>query len=104
HAAGLAVVSCAHAEQHSLAFVRREDLAEISQQGPATPDHVIRTKRVAQLGRDVTQFRGAYERYFTAHAPGTGPALKMLAPAPRIVLDAELGVITIDRAAQAAAR
>jgi serine/threonine protein kinase len=31
----------------------RGDLDNISQQGPATPDHVIRTKRVAQLGRDV---------------------------------------------------
>ena len=104
-AAGFPVVLSTHTDPHSMSFVRRRDLDEISQQGPATPDHVIRTKRVAQLGRDVTQFRDAYERYFTLHAAGPGPGqnLKMLDPAPRIVLDPELGVVTIGRTAQDAA-
>jgi rhamnose utilization protein RhaD (predicted bifunctional aldolase and dehydrogenase)/NAD(P)-dependent dehydrogenase (short-subunit alcohol dehydrogenase family) len=102
-AAGFPVVLSSHADPHSMAFVQRPDLAEISQQGPATPDHVIRTKRVAQLGRDVAQFQGAYERYFVEHAPSAGPTLKMLDPAPRIVIDPELGLITIGRTAQDAA-
>jgi rhamnose utilization protein RhaD (predicted bifunctional aldolase and dehydrogenase)/NAD(P)-dependent dehydrogenase (short-subunit alcohol dehydrogenase family) len=102
-AAGFPVVLGSHTDPRSMAFVQRRDLAEISQQGPATPDHVIRTKRLAQLGRDVTQFRDAYERYFAEHAASSGQSLKMLDPAPRIVLDPELGVVTIGRTAQDAA-
>jgi rhamnose utilization protein RhaD (predicted bifunctional aldolase and dehydrogenase)/NAD(P)-dependent dehydrogenase (short-subunit alcohol dehydrogenase family) len=102
-AAGGPVISSAHVDRHSLAFVQRADLAAISQQGPATPDHVIRTKRVAQLGRDVAEFSAAYARYFETHAPASGPPLKMLDPAPRVVLDRELGVVTVGRTAQEAA-
>ena len=54
-----------------LAFARRDGpRATISQQGPATPDHVIRTKRLPLLGRDVDGVRQAYRRYFarTRHA------------------------------------
>ncbi|HLZ27642.1 MAG TPA: bifunctional aldolase/short-chain dehydrogenase [Chloroflexota bacterium] len=100
-AAGFPMVLSWHTDPRSMAFVRRPDLDNISQQGPATPDHVIRTKRVAQLGRDVAQFREAYERYFVQHASGKN--LKMLDPAPRIVLDPELGVIAIGRTAPDAA-
>ncbi|MDQ6671371.1 MAG: bifunctional aldolase/short-chain dehydrogenase, partial [Chloroflexota bacterium] len=102
-AAGFPVISSAHVDQRSLAFVQRQDLAEISQRGPATPDHVIRTKRIPQLGRDVHAFRDAYADYFAEHTPGTGPVLKMLDPAPRIVLDPQLGVVSIGRSAQEAA-
>jgi NAD(P)-dependent dehydrogenase (short-subunit alcohol dehydrogenase family) len=90
-----------HADPASLAFAQRTDLAEISQQGPATPDHVIRTKRVAQLGRDVAEFRAQYERYFQEHAGSE--RLAMLDPAPRVILDPELGVMTLGRSAQEAA-
>src|SRR5579859_3393709 len=100
-AAGFPMVLSSHTDPRSMAFVQRPDLDNISQQGPATPDHVIRTKRVAQLGRDVAHFREAYERYFLQHASGKN--LKMLDPAPRIVLDPELGVIAIGRTAPDAA-
>ncbi|MBI4404710.1 MAG: bifunctional aldolase/short-chain dehydrogenase [Deltaproteobacteria bacterium] len=40
----------------SLRFLRRPDLSEVSQQGPLTSDHVIRTKRVPLLV-DTTQVR-----------------------------------------------
>ena len=36
-----------------LAFARRDDVTKLSQQGPATPDHVLRTKRLPMVGRDV---------------------------------------------------
>ncbi|MGI9145642.1 MAG: bifunctional aldolase/short-chain dehydrogenase [Chloroflexota bacterium] len=102
-AAGFPVVLSTHADSHSMTFVGRHDLAQITQHGPATPDHVIRTKRVAQLGRDVSQFQAAYADYFAEHSNTSGPPLKMLDPAPRIVLDPELGVISIGRTAQDAA-
>src|SRR5579859_7023714 len=101
--AGFPVVLSSHTDGHSMAFVQRPDLAEVAQQGPATPDHVIRTKRTAQLGRDVHQFSSAYEHYFAQHAAGSGAALTMLDPAPRVVLDPELGVLTIGRTAHDAA-
>ncbi len=101
--AGLPLVMATHADPTSLAFARRSDLAEISQQGPATPDHVIRTKRVAQLGQDVAQFRADYEGYFEEHAGHSAQPLEMLDPAPRVILDPELGVVTLGRSARDAA-
>src|SRR6266498_1641196 len=83
-----------------MAFVQRDDLATISQQGPATPDHVIRTKRLAQLGRDVSAFADSYERYFQEHASNS---LQMLDRAPRVNLDPQIGVATLGRTAQDAA-
>jgi rhamnose utilization protein RhaD (predicted bifunctional aldolase and dehydrogenase)/NAD(P)-dependent dehydrogenase (short-subunit alcohol dehydrogenase family) len=96
-AAGAPLILATHREPRPLAFAQRDDLADISQQGPATPDHVIRTRRVPQLGRDVDAFVGAYRQYFGDHAHAS---LQMLDPAPRVILDPELGVITLGRTAQ----
>ena len=85
------------------AFARRPDAATISQQGPATPDHVIRTKRIPMLGRDVAAFRAAYQAYFDACAAQAGRKLVMLDPAPRVLLDADLGLCTMGRTAKEAA-
>src|SRR5258706_309951 len=62
-AAGAPVILAAHTDEQSLAFARRDDLALISQQGPATPDHIIRTKRLPQIGRDVAAYADAYRHY-----------------------------------------
>ena len=101
-AAGQPVILSAHTDARSLAFAQRSDLAVISQQGPATPDHVIRTRRVAQLGRDVSRFRADYERYFAEHAAKSEQPLKMLDPAPRVILDPDLGVMTAGTSAREA--
>jgi rhamnose utilization protein RhaD (predicted bifunctional aldolase and dehydrogenase)/NAD(P)-dependent dehydrogenase (short-subunit alcohol dehydrogenase family) len=101
--AGFPVILSQHRGPQAMAFAQRADLAAIVQQGPATPDHVIRTKRVAQVGRDVSQFKADYERYFAEHTVHSDQQLKMLDPAPRVVLDPELGMITIGRTAQDAA-
>jgi rhamnose utilization protein RhaD (predicted bifunctional aldolase and dehydrogenase)/NAD(P)-dependent dehydrogenase (short-subunit alcohol dehydrogenase family) len=84
-------------------FCQRADLPAIAQQGPATPDHVIRTKRVPMIGRDVAAFRACYEAYFKACADKAGRKLVMLDPAPRVMLDAEWGLCTIGRTAKEAA-
>lgn len=87
----------------ALSFTQRADLAEISQQGPATPDHVIRTKRLPLLGRDVAGYAAVYRRYFEEHAPaaaGKGAPKTMLDPAPRVILDAQFGLCTVGRTAQ----
>ncbi|MEM8642208.1 MAG: bifunctional aldolase/short-chain dehydrogenase [Cyanobacteria bacterium P01_G01_bin.54] len=83
----------------TLGYIHREDLATIAQQGPATPDHVIRTKRIPLLGRDVDAYARDYQKYFDAHADA---GQTMLDPAPRVVLDPELGRCSIGKTAKAA--
>lgn len=99
-AAGFPMVLAVHDDARSLAFARRPDVAELSQQGPATPDHVIRTKRVPLLGRDVDAYVADYRRYFDAHAPSAREPKAMLDPAPRVVLDPVLGLATAGRSAR----
>lgn len=99
-AAGAPMILAVHDDPRSLAFARRPDVAEVSQQGPATPDHVIRTKRVPMLGRDVPAYAAAYRSWFEAHAPAAREPKAMLDPAPRVVLDPELGLCAAGRSAR----
>jgi rhamnose utilization protein RhaD (predicted bifunctional aldolase and dehydrogenase)/NAD(P)-dependent dehydrogenase (short-subunit alcohol dehydrogenase family) len=85
------------------AFARRKDVGAISQRGPATPDHVIRTKRLPMVGRDVKGFAADYEKYFKELAPLAKQKVTMLDRAPRIALDAEFGLCGIGRTAKDAA-
>jgi len=101
--AGKTVILVTHQDTRSLAFARRDDRDVLSQQGPATPDHVIRTKRVPLLGRDVSAYAADYANYFAAHAACAREPKTMLDPAPRVVLDAEFGVCTVGRSAREAA-
>ncbi len=98
--AGFPVILAAHEDPASLAFARREDIATIAQQGPATPDHVIRTKRLPMIGRDVQAYVEAYKKYFNEHAPKAKEPKTMLDPAPRVILDREFGVVTVGRNAK----
>jgi Uncharacterized conserved protein len=98
--AGAPMVMTRRADPKSLAFVRRPDVATISQQGPATPDHVIRTKRLPLLGRDVARYAEAYARYFAEYEPMAKERKTMLDPAPRVVLDPELGVCAVGKSAR----
>jgi len=95
-AAGFPLVLRRDEDPATFAFAQRPDVEVLSQAGPATPDHAIRTKRVPLVGRDVDGFAAAYRAYFDAHA---GPGLVMLDPAPRVVLDTELGLLTAGRSA-----
>jgi len=102
-AAGFPVILAVHDDAQSLAFANRPDIGAISQQGPATPDHAIRTKRVPMIGRDVTAYAEAYRQYFDEHAPKAREPKTMLDNAPRVILDSALGVCTAGRSAQDAA-
>ena len=102
-AAAAPMILASHTDEQSLDFARRDDLATIAQQGPATPDHVIRTKRMPMVGTDVAGYAAAYARYFEEQAPKLGGPLIMLDPAPRIVLGPELGMIAVGRTAKDAA-
>jgi len=101
--AGFPVILAAHDDPASLAFARRDDVAIISQQGPATPDHVIRTKRVPMIGRDSKAYAKAYKKYFDENLPKSTEPKTMLDPSPRVILDREFGVATAGRSAKDAA-
>jgi rhamnose utilization protein RhaD (predicted bifunctional aldolase and dehydrogenase)/NAD(P)-dependent dehydrogenase (short-subunit alcohol dehydrogenase family) len=95
--AGFPMIVSLRRDARGLAFAQREDLARISQQGPATPDHVIRTKRLPLVGRDVEAYARAYRDFFAEHAPAAAQPKTMLDPAPRVVLDPELGLLAAGR-------
>jgi len=101
-AAGFPVIVSRHADDKSLSFARRADISTIAQQGPATPDHVIRTKRLPLLGRDVARYVESYKKYFQTYEPQAKERKAMLDAAPRVVLDSELGLCAVGKSAQEA--
>ena len=97
-AAGFPVLLRSHTSNATLAFARHPKVADISQRGPATPDHIIRTKRLAMLGRDVEAYAQDYRNYFEKNS--IAATLTMLDPAPRVVVDPEFGLISVGRSAR----
>jgi rhamnose utilization protein RhaD (predicted bifunctional aldolase and dehydrogenase)/NAD(P)-dependent dehydrogenase (short-subunit alcohol dehydrogenase family) len=91
--AGRPMVVSRHDGPAVRALLRHPDLERLTQQGPLTPDHVIRTKRVPLLGRDVESFAAAYRDEFARFAHRGRTELTMLDPAPRVVLDPDLGML-----------
>ena len=102
-----------------LDFVNGAELARYSQQGPATPDHVIRTKRKplivpAPVAGDLDAFAEAaasaveaykleYRDYFARHAARFTDKITELDPAPRVILVPGLGLFGLGRSAKEAA-
>jgi len=98
--AGFPVILETHSDPKYLAFARRGDAVRLSQQGPATPDHAIRTKRVPMLGRDVEAYAAAYREYFARHAAAAREPKTALDPAPRVILDPAFGLGCVGRTAR----
>jgi rhamnose utilization protein RhaD (predicted bifunctional aldolase and dehydrogenase)/NAD(P)-dependent dehydrogenase (short-subunit alcohol dehydrogenase family) len=101
--AGFPVVLSTSTDPKALAFARASNAQEISQRGPATPDHILRTKRLPMLGRAVPKYAAAYREYFARNAPHAKEPKTMLDPAPRVILDPEFGLGTVGRSAREAA-
>jgi rhamnose utilization protein RhaD (predicted bifunctional aldolase and dehydrogenase)/NAD(P)-dependent dehydrogenase (short-subunit alcohol dehydrogenase family) len=95
--AGFPLLLASTGDERGRAFARRTDLARVATQGPATPDHSIRTKRVPMVGRDVKAYAAEYRRYFEEHAHRTGRKLTMLDASPRVVLDPEFGLLAVGK-------
>lgn len=91
-------------DEASRCFAARPDLDRVSQVGTATPDHVLRTKRIPLLGRDVEAYADSYRAYVEAHRERLGDRdLIPVDPAPRVAIDAALGMMTAGRRAGDAA-
>jgi len=94
---GYPMIVSHHADTDTMSFVSRADLDVIANQGPATPDHVIRTKRLPMVGRDLDRYASEYQNYFNENEPLAKERKAILDSAPRVILDKELGVCTVGR-------
>ncbi len=99
----------------TLRFLARPDLSRITQVGPATPDHLLYTKRfplLLSLNPDdslavqreiirlaLDRYEVDYRSYFETHAP---PGEVMLEPLPKIILVPGIGMWTVGKDARAA--
>jgi rhamnose utilization protein RhaD (predicted bifunctional aldolase and dehydrogenase)/NAD(P)-dependent dehydrogenase (short-subunit alcohol dehydrogenase family) len=86
-----------------LAFAQRPDVEKLALQGPATPDHVIRTKPFPMIGRDVAAYAKTYRDYFERLSAKAKDKKAMLDSAPRMALDPGLGFVAAGRTAKDAA-
>jgi len=99
-AAGFPMLCRCNDAPHFLGFARHPEVSRISQGGPATPDHVIRTKPAPMLGRNVAEFVSSYTGYFEKNSKASKEPKTMLDPAPRMALDPEFGLAVFGRSAK----
>lgn len=99
-AAGAAMILSRSTDLATRRFVSRADLASVSQRGPLTPDHVIRTKPFPLVGREVERFVSGYRAYVDEYRDRARTELAVLDPAPRIIVDHELGLLAAGHTAK----
>ena len=78
-------------------FCNKADVNRIASKGPLTPDHVIRTKRIPMIGRDINKYNEEYASYFNKNEINAKARKKMLDPAPRVILDKEFGLCAVGK-------
>ncbi|MDB4038657.1 bifunctional aldolase/short-chain dehydrogenase [Candidatus Thioglobus sp.] len=83
--------------QLGFSFSNRKDVNEIATRGPLTPDHVIRTKRIPMIGRDVNKYNEEYASYFSKNEINAKARKTMLDSAPRVILDKEFGLCAVGK-------
>ena len=85
----------------SAGFSKLPNVKEISNRGPITPDHIIRTKRTAMIVEEggLERFVEDYKAYFAAHKDGS---LTMLDPAPRWAVWPGIGTVAFGDSLKAA--
>ena len=101
-AAGAPLVLHQTTGDRARAFLADPELAASLTRGPLTPDHVIWTKRVPLIGRDVEAYVAAYTAYVDEHEHRRDEPITHLDPAPRVILDGGLGLLTAGRTAREA--
>jgi rhamnulose-1-phosphate aldolase/alcohol dehydrogenase len=88
-----------------LRFLARDDAKRITQIGPATPDHLLYTKRFPlflNAGDDVSNALSEYVERYKAHYGNYPSEFTMLDPHPRVVLVPGAGMWTAGKDARAA--
>ena len=83
--------------QLGFSFSNRKDVNKIATRGPLTPDHVIRTKRIPMIGRDVNKYNEEYASYFSKNEINAKARKIMLDSAPRVILDKDFGLCAVGK-------
>ena len=83
--------------QLGFSFSNRKDVNKIATRGPLTPDHVIRTKRIPMIGRDVNKYNEEYASYFSKNEINAKARKTMLDSAPRVILDKDFGLCAVGK-------
>ncbi|MDA7756429.1 bifunctional aldolase/short-chain dehydrogenase [Opitutales bacterium] len=97
--AGFPMLARLKSDSISNIFAKGKKLNSYSQQGPLTPDHVIRTKRIPAIIEDfvpkgIDQFSNSYITYFKKHA---SKGLNCLDSAPRWAVLKHTGVLSFGK-------
>lgn len=98
-AAQMPLIMSTHNDETCLAFVRRPDLTTCATQGPAIAAHVFSTGHVPMVGRNLSTYVANYNHYYDQHASRGSSRLHRRDPAPRIILDPEIGMLSAGRSA-----
>lgn len=102
-----------------LTFASGQGLADYAARGVATPEHVLRVKRLPALlsapdahaldawteeaGRVLERYVGDYHAYFERHNARVGGTKRELDPLPRVLVIPHVGVVGVGRTAAEAA-
>jgi len=92
-------------DEATLRFINRSDLRDITQRGPLTPDHVIRTKRLPcifdtakraeeNVAEVLNKYSEDYQAYFLSISGRKTEKLVMLDSLPRVVILPGIGLAT----------
>ncbi|MFV0427259.1 MAG: SDR family oxidoreductase [Beutenbergiaceae bacterium] len=75
-------------------LILRQDAAAATARGPLTPEHAMHTKFRAMVGTDVAAYVSDYQAYVERHQGSLTEPLIPIDPAPRVILDQQLGMVT----------
>ena len=95
--AGKPMIVRRHTDSKVADFVHRDDYEDLARRGPLTPDHIIRTKRLPMVGANqdsLDRYVKEYGSYVEEFRHRIRTEFTEIDPAPRIVLDPEIGMLT----------
>ncbi|MFC4223968.1 bifunctional aldolase/short-chain dehydrogenase [Lysinibacter cavernae] len=100
--AGRPLIVSHEAGEATMAFVTRPDLSDVARRGPATPDHIIRTKQLPLVAtnasaKDVAAYVAEYTEYFERNRGRSADPVSLLDPTPRFILDSAHGMFTVGK-------
>ena len=104
HSRGRAMIAQFDNSPEACGYAQRADIATLSQQGPLTPDHVIRTKRLPLLIQnniktELSAYQNAYQNYFDHEKTDD---LTMLNPTPCWAVWQGMGTLSFGQQAKEA--
>jgi len=97
---GRPVILMSDSSDKAITFAQHEKINTLASQGPATPDHVIRTKQLPMIGDNIEAYTQAYKKYFTENSALAKDEKTMLDPAPRVIIDSGHGIIGVGKSAK----